>query len=95
MRTEQVIAAASATRGGIRLLPEGGTDAALFPAEPLDRSAALEEFRRAARPAREGDDELASLISWLQVFASLGPSYDETGPVPKIGPTGAQCMSLC
>ena len=53
------------------LLPEGGADAALFPAEPLDRSAALEEFRRAARPAGEGDDELSSLISGLRVFASL------------------------
>jgi len=55
----------------LELLPEGGTDAALFPAEPLDRSVALEEFRRASRPAVEGDDELSSLISGLQVFASL------------------------
>ncbi|WP_419839400.1 hypothetical protein [Candidatus Poriferisodalis sp.] len=53
------------------LLPEGGTDAALFPAEEPDRSAALEEFWRTARPACEGDDELSSLISGLQVFASL------------------------
>ena len=90
-----MIAAASATRGGIRLLPEGGTDAALFPAEPLDRSVALEEFRRAARPAGESDDELSSLISGLQVFASLGLSHDETGPAPKIGPTSLQCISLC
>ena len=53
------------------LLPEGGTDAALFPAEEPDRSDALEEFWRTARPACEGDDELSSLISGLQVFASL------------------------
>ena len=89
------MAAASAAYGGIRLLPEGGADSAQFPAEPLDRSAALEKFRRAARPARKGDDELSSLISGSQVFASLGPSYDDTGPVPQIGAKGAQCISVC
>ena len=55
----------------LNLLPAGGTDAALFPAGPPDRSAALDEFERAARPVGVGDAEFSAMISGLHLFGLL------------------------
>ncbi len=53
------------------LLPAGGSDAALFPAAPPDRSAELDEFKRAARPAGEGDAEFSAMVSGLRLFGLM------------------------
>ncbi|WP_419839398.1 hypothetical protein [Candidatus Poriferisodalis sp.] len=55
----------------LSLLPEGGTAAALYRAERPDRSAALDEFGRAARPAGEGHDEFSAMTSALRLFGRL------------------------
>ncbi len=55
----------------LSLLPEGGTAAALYPAQRPDRSAALDEFGRTARPAGEGHDEFSAMISALRLFGTL------------------------
>lgn len=53
------------------LLPTGGSDAVLFPAEPPDRSAVLDGFTRTARPSDEGETEFSVMIAGLCLFALL------------------------
>lgn len=55
----------------LSLLPEGGSDAALFVSELPDRSALLDEFTQAARPASEGDAEFSNMMAGLSLFGLL------------------------
>lgn len=59
------------TEQRLSLLPEGGSDAALFVPEPPDRSALLDEFAQTPRPASEGDAEFSTMIAGLSLFGLL------------------------
>ncbi|MYA83554.1 MAG: hypothetical protein F4155_00335 [Acidimicrobiales bacterium] len=59
------------TEQRLSLLPEGGSDAALFVSAPPDRSAVLDEFTQAARPPNEGDAEFLTMMAALSLFGLL------------------------
>lgn len=53
------------------LLPEGGSDAALFVDGSPDRHPALIEFEQADRPAVEGDAEFEAFVEAIDLFGML------------------------
>jgi len=59
------------TEQRLSLLPEGGSADALFVPESPDRSALLDEFSQAARPASEGDAEFLNMVAGLTLFGLL------------------------
>ncbi len=59
------------TEQRLGLLPEGGSDGALFVSAPPDRSALLDEFTQAPRPSSEGDAEFSNMMAGLSLFGLL------------------------